>query len=76
LITAGAQDARVPLWMPGKYVAKLQENTTSENPILFRIHPESGHEGSSESSKMYQEYADVFSFAFWQIGHPLFQYRD
>jgi len=76
LITAGDNDARVPLWMPGKYVARLHNSTTSNDPVLFRIHKESGHQGSSEISQMYLEYVDVFSFGFWQIGHPLFQYQE
>ena len=76
LITAGDNDARVPLWMPGKYVARLQHSTTSNDPVLFRIHKDSGHQGSSEISQMYLEYVDVFSFGFWQTGHPLFQYPD
>ncbi|MCC4211286.1 prolyl oligopeptidase family serine peptidase [Leeuwenhoekiella parthenopeia] len=73
LLTAGDNDARVPLWMPGKYVARLQNSTTSNDPVLFRIHKESGHQGSSEISQMYLEYVDVFSFGLWQTGHPLFQ---
>ena len=76
LVTAGNNDARVPLWMPGKYIANLQQNTISKKTILFRIYKESGHEGSSESFKMYQEYVDVFSFALWQTENPLFKYRE
>ncbi|MFD2825738.1 prolyl oligopeptidase family serine peptidase [Leeuwenhoekiella polynyae] len=76
LITAGDNDARVPLWMPGKYVARLQHSTTSNDPVLFRIHKESGHQGSSEISQMYLEYVDVFSFGLWQTGHPLFQSQE
>tara|TARA_R110002020_G_scaffold472179_1_gene699925 strand:+ start:2356 stop:4500 length:2145 start_codon:yes stop_codon:yes gene_type:complete len=74
LATAGVNDPRVPLWMPGKFIAKAQGYSTSGRPILFLVNENSGHGAENESLKLYEEYVDVFSFAFWQTGDPKFQY--
>lgn len=72
LLTAGENDPRVPKWMPGKFTARIQEFSSSKRPILFRIDKNSGHGTVDEKLKYYQEYVDVFSFAFWQTEHPEF----
>ena len=74
LATAGVNDPRVPLWMPGKFIAKAQSYSISDKPILFLVNENSGHVSENESFKLYKEYVDVFSFAFWQTGDPKFQY--
>lgn len=75
-ITAGANDPRIPLWIPGKFIAKAQEYSSSRNPILFRVDQDAGHGNSEDYLKYYQDYADIFSFAFWQTGHPGFKLND
>ena len=72
LITAGINDPRVIAWQPGKFAARLQAVNGSDNPILFRVDYESGH-GSDAKSKTFAEYGDIFSFSFWQTGHPDYQ---
>ncbi len=72
LVTAGMNDPRVIAWQPGKFAARLQAVNASDNPILFRVDYESGH-GSDSKSKTFKEFADIFSFAFWQTGHPDYQ---
>ena len=72
MITAGINDPRVIAWQPGKFAARLQAANSSNNPVLFRVDYESGH-GSDSKSKAFQEFGDIFSFAFWQTGHPSYQ---
>lgn len=72
LFSAGAYDARVPMWQPGKMVARMQEYLGDEVPVLFRINYEGGHFGSDLKERK-AEIADVLSFFLWQTGHPDFQ---
>ena len=72
-ITSGINDPRVSPWMPAKFAAKLLANNTSKNPILLKIDYEGGHGGSIPLAQRYSNLADVFAFAFWQLGHPDYQ---
>jgi prolyl oligopeptidase len=73
LISTGMNDARVPPYMSGKFVAKLKASTTSNNPVLFAVDYNAGHGMDSSSLQLYNDYADGFAFAFWQMGHPKFK---
>ena len=75
LVTTGMNDARVAPWMSGKFVAKLRASTTSDNPILYAVDYNTGHGIDSSNLQLYNDYADVFSFAFWQLGHPKFKLK-
>ena len=70
LFTAGMNDARVPVWQPGKMVARLQHATTGGQPILFRVNFDGGHFSSSSEI---DELTDRYAFLFWQLGHSDFQ---
>ena len=72
LITAGINDPRVIAWQPGKFAARLQAATGSDNPVLFRVDYESGH-GSDAKTKTFEEFGDIFSFSLWQTGHAEYQ---
>lgn len=72
LVTAGINDPRVIAWEPGKFTAKLLASNASDNPILFRVDYDSGH-GSDVKSKSFEEFANIFSFAFWQTGYEDYQ---
>ena len=52
--------------------ARLQAANGSDNPILFRVDYESGHR-SDAKTKSFEEFADIMSFSFWQMGHPDYQ---
>lgn len=72
IITAGLNDPRIVAWSPGKFAARLQERNTSDNPILFYVQSDGGHglgEGKWDSLK---EEANLFAFAFWQVGNKKF----
>lgn len=73
LITGGINDPRVSPWMPTKFAAKLLANNTSSNPIFLKIDYDGGHGGDIPTSQKYSNLADIFAFAFWQLGHPDYQ---
>ncbi|MCL9807440.1 prolyl oligopeptidase family serine peptidase [Flavobacterium amniphilum] len=73
LISVGMNDARVAPWMSGKFVVKLKSVTVSKNPILFAVNYDTGHGIDNSNLQLYNDYADEFAFAFWQMGHPKFK---
>ena len=73
-LTAGMNDTRITPWVPGKFVARLQASDT-KNPIIFNVKYDEGHKVGSNSSKVYEEWANILSFAFWQTGHPDYQLK-
>ncbi len=75
LVTAGYNDGSVVAWDSSKFVAQLQSCSTNDTaPILFSIDFDGGHSGMNLSMDgVYKLYADMFSFALWQTGHPDYQ---
>ncbi|GJN62948.1 prolyl oligopeptidase [Elizabethkingia anophelis] len=73
LITGGINDPRVSPWMPAKFAAKLMSNSISDNPILLKIDYDGGHGGDISLTRVYDNLADTFAFALWQLGHPDYQ---
>jgi prolyl oligopeptidase len=65
VVTGGLHDVRVPVWIPAKFVAKMQANT-SGGPVLFRVEREAGHGIGSKRSQIRDEWADLFAFALWR----------
>lgn len=61
-ITTGYHDSQVQYWEPLKWVAKLREFNTSNNPILFHCTMEAGHGGGSGKSNQRQEAALVYTY--------------
>ena len=75
LISIGMNDARVAPWMSGKFVAKLNASTTSNNPVLLAVDFKVGHGMDSSNLELCNDFADRFAFALWQMGHPKFNLR-
>ncbi|OPC04412.1 prolyl oligopeptidase [Elizabethkingia meningoseptica] len=73
LINGGINDPRVSPWIPAKFAAKLMANNISDNPVLLKIDYDGGHGGDISVAKMYDNLADTFAFALWQLGHPDYQ---
>ncbi len=73
LLTTGINDPRVDPWQPGKMAARLQAATSSGKPVLLRVDFEAGHGIGSTRRQREEELADIYSFLFWQFGHPDFQ---
>ncbi len=61
----GLTDPRVTYWEPAKWIAKLREYSTSDNPLLLRINMEAGHGGASGRFKSLDEAALIHAFAIW-----------
>lgn len=73
LFVSGATDYVLPLWQTGKLVARMQAAQAGPQPLLWRIDWEGGHGGSASNAVFARETALLYSFLFWQLGHPDFQ---
>jgi prolyl oligopeptidase len=69
---AGWNDPRVSVWEPGKFVAAVQQASTSGRPALLLVNYDNGH-FTEEKSVTYRNFAAQYAFALWQTGHPEFQ---
>lgn len=65
LATTADHDDRVVPAHTFKYIARMQELNTGENPTLVRIETNAGHGAGKPVSKMIDEAADVWSFLFY-----------
>ena len=61
-VTTGYHDSQVQYWEPAKWVAKLRENNTGENHILFFCDMDSGHGGASGRFEALKEIAKDYAF--------------
>ncbi|MEZ4884923.1 MAG: S9 family peptidase [Chitinophagales bacterium] len=62
LITTGLHDSQVQYWEPAKWVAKLRELKTDDNPVLLHTNMETGHGGASGRFKRFKEVAMEYAF--------------
>lgn len=63
LATAGLTDPRVTYWEAAKWVARLRDKTTSNNPVLLKINMDAGHGGASGRFSQLEEVAYIYAFA-------------
>lgn len=75
LLTAGENDPRIPMWIPGKFAMRLKESDT-KNPVLFKVNYKSGHYGSDNVEEKIKQWANIYSFILWQTGHPDYQLKN
>ncbi len=68
LLMTADTDTRVDPMHAKKMAARLQAANTGPNPILLRIEPKAGHGAGKPISKQVEEYTDIYSFLFWQLG--------
>ena len=61
-ITTGYHDSQVQYWEPMKYVAKLRELKTDDQPLVFECNMEAGHGGGSGRTSERLEIAKVYAF--------------
>jgi prolyl oligopeptidase len=73
LLMHGLNDRRVDAWMSGKMTARLQEATTSGNPVLLLLDTEAGHGIGSKRSQIQEQLASRWIFSLWQMGEEGFQ---
>ncbi|WP_199610777.1 prolyl oligopeptidase family serine peptidase [Flocculibacter collagenilyticus] len=68
LITTGDHDDRVVPAHSFKFAAQLQENQAGTNPTLIRIETNAGHGAGTPTSKIIDQYADIFGFTLYNMG--------
>jgi prolyl oligopeptidase len=71
LLTTGESDSRVDPMHARKMAARLQAASRSGRPILLRVETRAGHGQGKPISKVLDEWTDVWSFLFDQLGVAL-----
>ncbi|WP_252736554.1 MULTISPECIES: prolyl oligopeptidase family protein [unclassified Psychrosphaera] len=68
LVTTGDHDDRVVPAHSFKFAAHLQAKHTGTNPTLIRIETDAGHGAGTPTSKIIEQYADIFGFTLYNMG--------
>ena len=68
-IVTGDHDDRVVPAHSFKFAAELQSKHAGDAPTLIRIETNAGHGAGKPTSKIIQEYADIFAFTFYAMGY-------
>ena len=68
LVTTADHDDRVVPAHSFKYAAELQAANTGDKPKLIRIDSKAGHGAGKPISKVIDEYADLYSFIYYNLG--------
>jgi len=68
LITTADHDDRVVPAHSFKFAATLQEHQKGSEPVLIRIDHNAGHGGGKPISKQIEEFGDMWSFVFYNLG--------
>jgi prolyl oligopeptidase len=68
LFVTGDGDTRVAPLHARKMAARLQAANGSDKPILLLYDTKSGHSGGRPVKKTIEEYTDILSFLYWQLG--------
>jgi oligopeptidase B len=67
-VGTGLWDSQVQYWEPAKYVARLRDLDTGQQPVLFRINMEAGHGGKSGRFRKYRELSEMYAFLLDRLG--------
>jgi oligopeptidase B len=62
LVTTGLHDSQVQYWEPAKWVARLRQYKTDNNPLLLHTNMEAGHGGAAGRYQRYREIALEYAF--------------
>jgi len=68
LVLTGDHDDRVVPAHSFKFIAELQKNNKGTNPTLIRIDTNAGHGSGKPTDKQIEEFADMWSFVFFNLG--------
>ncbi len=68
MVTTADHDDRVVPAHSFKYIAELQSKYKGPSPVIIRIETMAGHSAGKPTSKIIDEYADVWSFLFYTLG--------
>jgi len=75
MVTTADHDDRVVPGHSFKFAAELQEKHEGKNPVLIRIETKAGHGAGKPTSKQIEEWADRWSFAFYNMQVPVLPLR-
>ncbi|MCL7937914.1 MAG: S9 family peptidase [marine benthic group bacterium] len=62
LVTTGLHDSQVQYWEPAKWVARLRDRATGDEPILLHVNMDAGHGGKSGRFRRFRETALMYAF--------------
>jgi oligopeptidase B len=62
LVMTGLHDSQVQYWEPAKWVAKLRDMKTDNNPLLLSTNMEAGHGGASGRFRQFKDIALEYAF--------------
>jgi len=68
LVTTGDHDDRVVPAHSYKFAAELQNKGAGSNPYLIRIETNAGHGAGTPTSKIIDQYADIYGFTLYNMG--------
>ncbi len=68
LVTTGLWDSQVQYFEPAKWVARLRDRKTDDNPLVFHVNMEAGHGGKSGRFRRQRDVALEYSFILQQLG--------
>jgi prolyl oligopeptidase len=68
LVTTADTDDRVVPAHGKKFVATLQAADAGKNPILIRVETRAGHGAGKPTTKIIEEYSDIYAFLFGTLG--------
>lgn len=68
LVTSGLHDSQVQYWEPTKWVARLRDLKSGDDPILLHTNMEAGHSGTTGRLKQYKEVALEYAFILNRVG--------
>ncbi|KTF18311.1 prolyl oligopeptidase family serine peptidase [Pseudoalteromonas sp. H105] len=68
LVTTGDHDDRVVPAHSYKFAAELQSKGAGSNPYLIRIETNAGHGAGTPTSKIIDQYADIYGFTLYNMG--------
>ncbi len=71
LVYTADHDDRVVPSHSFKFAARLQEAHAGDKPVMIRIETKAGHGAGKPTSKVIDEWADLWGFAFDQLGMKL-----
>lgn len=71
LATGGLNDTQVPYFSPAKWVQKIRENNTGNEPVLFKVNMGAGHGGASGRFERQKETALVYAFMVDQVSEKV-----
>jgi len=68
MVTTADHDDRVVPAHSFKFASTLQEKGKGDNPYLIRIDTKAGHGGGKPTAKQIDEWTDIWSFMFYNMG--------